>query len=58
MKDIFSLQNEIVGEIVTRVEVQLTPREATVLARRETVNPKAYDWVLRGNHYRSIWEIA
>jgi TolB-like protein len=56
MKDILSLQNEIVGEIVTRVEVQLTPREATALARRDAVDPEAFDATLRGEYLLSIYE--
>jgi adenylate cyclase len=51
LKDIFSLQDEIVQKIVTTLKLQLTLREQGVLVRNRTNNLEAYDTFLRGAEY-------
>ncbi len=52
MKDIFSLQDEIVRRIVTTLNLQLTLWEKHgVLVRKRTDNLEAYDDLLRGVEY-------
>jgi adenylate cyclase len=48
LRDIFSLQDEIVRKIVTTLKLQLTLQEQGVLVRKTTDNLEAYDDVLRG----------
>jgi adenylate cyclase len=48
MADIFSLQDDVNREIVAKLKVNLTPTEEERLVKVETVNPDAYDMLLRG----------
>jgi serine/threonine protein kinase/Flp pilus assembly protein TadD len=48
LRDIMSLQNEIVSAITREVKVQLTPQEKTHLASARQVNPEAYEACLKG----------
>lgn len=48
MADIFSLQDDVNREIVEKLKVNLTPTEEERLVKVETVNPDAYDILLRG----------
>jgi len=48
LRDIFSLQDEIVRKIVTTLNLQLTLQEQGVLVRKTTDNLEAYDDLLRG----------
>ena len=45
--DIFELQDEVIGKIVSALAVKLTGTEQTQLARRPTDNLEAYDYYLR-----------
>jgi TolB-like protein/class 3 adenylate cyclase/tetratricopeptide (TPR) repeat protein len=45
--DIFALQDEVIGEIVSALAVELTETERTQLARLPTRNLEAYDYYLR-----------
>lgn len=51
LKDIFGLQDEIVGKIVVALEVELTETEQELIARRYTENLEAYDYFLRGRAF-------
>jgi TolB-like protein/predicted Zn-dependent protease len=51
LKDIFTLQDEIVQKIVTTLKLQLTLREQGYLVRKTTDNLEAYDYYLRGTDY-------
>jgi adenylate cyclase len=52
LKDIFSLQDEIVGKIVTTLNLQLSLWETYgLLVTRRTDNLEAYDYFLRGLEY-------
>jgi adenylate cyclase len=53
LKDIFTLQDEIVQKIVTTLKLQLTLREQGYLVRKTTNNLEAYDYFLRGREYSS-----
>jgi tetratricopeptide (TPR) repeat protein len=48
LRDVLSLQNEIVTTIVREIELQLTPQEQARLARARPVNPDAYEAYLKG----------
>jgi adenylate cyclase len=48
LKDIFSLQDEIVRKIATTLNLQLNLTENKVRAVKRTDNPEAYDYYLRG----------
>jgi len=48
LRDVLSLQNEMVSAITREVKVQLTPQEETRLASARQVNPEAYDAYLKG----------
>jgi adenylate cyclase len=48
LKDILTLQDEIVQKIVTTLKLQLTLREQGYLVRKTTDNLEAYDAYLRG----------
>jgi adenylate cyclase len=55
LKDIFTLQDEIVQKIVTTLKLQLTLEEQGYILRKHTDSLEAYDTFLRGeeafNHY-------
>jgi serine/threonine protein kinase len=48
VRDILSLQNEIVSAITTEVKVQLTPQDKRRLTGARQVNPEAYEAYLKG----------
>ena len=48
LRDVLSLQNEIVSAITREVRIRLTPQEETRLAGNRQVNPEAYDACLKG----------
>lgn len=49
--DLLGLQAELGAAIAGQIELRLSPRRTTTMARRQTQNPVAYDWYLRGRHY-------
>jgi TolB-like protein/Tfp pilus assembly protein PilF/tRNA A-37 threonylcarbamoyl transferase component Bud32 len=48
LRDVLSLQNDIVGAIARAVNLRLTPREQVRLAGARPVNPETYDLYLKG----------
>jgi tetratricopeptide (TPR) repeat protein len=53
IRDVFALQDKVIGQIVAALAVNLTHDEQTKVVLVETRNPQAYDAVLRGwAHYR------
>ena len=48
LRDVLSLQNEIVAAIAREVQLQLSPTEQAGLARARQVNPAAYQSYLKG----------
>jgi len=53
LRDILSLQNEIVSAITREMKLQLSPQEETRLASAPTVNPEAHVAYLRGRSFLS-----
>ena len=51
LRDILSLQNEIVSAITREVKLQLTPQEEARLASAPTVNPEAHVAYLKGRSF-------
>ncbi|MDA2912834.1 protein kinase [Acidobacteriia bacterium AH_259_A11_L15] len=51
LRDVLTLQNEIVTTIARQIEVTLTPAEATRLAEARPVNPEAYEAFVKGRHH-------
>jgi TolB-like protein/tRNA A-37 threonylcarbamoyl transferase component Bud32/Flp pilus assembly protein TadD len=51
LRDVLSLQNEIVAAITRKTKLQLTPQEQTRLASARPVNPEAYEAYLKGKFY-------
>ena len=49
--DVFAVQAEISREIAGKLRLRLTPGDEQQLARRETVNPVAYELLLKGRFY-------
>jgi TolB-like protein/Flp pilus assembly protein TadD len=57
LADVFGLQDQVVGNIVSALAVQLTDAERKQAARIPTDNLEAYDYYLRGAHkdYSYTW---
>jgi len=51
LRDVLSLQNEIVAAIMRGIKLQLTPQEQARLASARPVNPEAYEAYLKGKFY-------
>ncbi len=51
--DIFAVQDEVTREIVAALRMTLSPHQQARLARRDTANIDAYDYLLRGRGYLS-----
>ncbi len=51
LRDVLSLQNEIVSAITREVKVQLTPRDERRLTSARQVNPEAYEAYLKGQFH-------
>jgi len=48
--DIFAVQDEVIGKIISALEVELNEGERTLLAQIPTENLEAYDYYLRAEH--------
>lgn len=49
LEDIFDLQDQVTGEVVSALKVKLTSREKKQRSNRSSVNPEAYDLVKKAN---------
>jgi tetratricopeptide (TPR) repeat protein len=49
LADVLALQSEVARAIASQIEIKLTPKQQTSLARTRRVNPEAYEAFLRGN---------
>jgi adenylate cyclase len=49
LEDIFDLQDQVTGEVVSALKVKLTSREKELRTGRSSVNPEAYDLVKKAN---------
>ncbi len=54
LNDIFSLQDEVRGKIVTALAVQLTTDDKNRIKTKKTKNLEAYDYFLRGMELHSV----
>jgi serine/threonine-protein kinase len=50
LEDVLDLQGRVAETVAKEIEVHLTPREATRLARRQSVHPEAHVEYLKGRH--------
>jgi len=51
MSDVLALQSEVARAIAHEVKVELTPGESERLSSAKPVDPRAYDYYLRGRHH-------
>jgi serine/threonine-protein kinase len=51
--DLLAVQGEISREIAEKLRLRLTAGQQQQVARRETVNPQAYELLLKGRFYRA-----
>ena len=50
VRDIFDLQDEVIGRIIKALKIELTQAELAVVVRRDTENPQAHDYALQGQY--------
>jgi len=55
LDDIFDVQEEIAKVIFDKLRVKLTPKEERQLAKRNTVDPEAYELYLKGLFFWNKW---
>ncbi len=55
--NLFALQDEVIGKIVTALSIELTDQESAQLAQRPTENLEAYDLYLRAEAGRNTWSM-
>jgi serine/threonine protein kinase/Tfp pilus assembly protein PilF len=51
LKDVFEVQDEIARSISQALRIKLSPQEEKAIARKQTDNPQAYDYYLRGRQF-------
>ena len=51
LRDVFTLQNDVVRDVTEQIQIKLTPQEQTRLATARAIDPTAYDSFLRGRYY-------
>ena len=55
LSDVFVIQDEVVGEIIEALSLQLTPEEERRVAKHDTENLEAYDLFMRGRQQESFF---
>jgi adenylate cyclase len=55
LRDVFAIQDEVIGQIITALSLKLTPEEKKHIVRRGTVNLHAYDLYMRGRQQESFF---
>lgn len=50
LEDVLDLQNRVAETVAKEIEIHLTPKEVTRLAKRQAVNPEAHVEYLKGRH--------
>ena len=58
LKDIFAVQDEVIGKIIAILSIKLTSEEKTRIAHYETDNLEAYDLLKRGRQQESFFTPA
>jgi tetratricopeptide (TPR) repeat protein len=51
LSDVFEIQEQVSRQIIEALELQLTPKEEVVLAKRATLKPDAFDYYLRARDF-------
>jgi non-specific serine/threonine protein kinase len=51
LKDVFEVQDEIARSISQALRIKVSPQEEKAIARKQTENPQAYDYYLRGRQF-------
>ena len=51
LKDVFAIQEEIAGNIVQTLKVELSDKEERIIAKASTQNVEAYEFYLRGRQF-------
>jgi non-specific serine/threonine protein kinase len=51
LKDVFEVQDEIARNISQALRIKLSPQEEKAIARKQTENPQAYDYYLKGRQF-------
>ena len=51
LKDVFAIQEEIAGNIVQTLKVELSEKEEQIIAKASTQNAEAYEFYLRGRQF-------
>ncbi len=51
LKDVFEVQDEIARSISQALRIKLSPQEEKAIAHKQTENPQAYDYYLRGRQF-------
>jgi len=51
IKDVFEVQDEIARSISQALRIKLSPQEEIAIARKQTENPQAYDYYLKGRQF-------
>ena len=51
--DIFAIQDEVSREVVAKLRLKLSPAEQAQLAKRQTMNPRAYDYYTKAMYHFS-----
>lgn len=51
LKDVFEVQDEIARSISQALRIKLSPQEEIAIARKQTENPQAYDYYLKGRQF-------
>jgi non-specific serine/threonine protein kinase len=51
LKDVFEVQDEIARSISQALRIKLSPQEEKAISRKQTENPQAYDYYLKGRQF-------
>ena len=55
LRDVFAIQDEVIGKIITALSLNLTPEEVKHVVKRGTENLEAYDLYMRGRQQESFF---
>jgi adenylate cyclase len=55
LRDVFAIQDEVIGEIIAALSLRLTPEEEIRVAKHDTENMEAYDLFMRGRQQEAFF---
>jgi TolB-like protein/DNA-binding winged helix-turn-helix (wHTH) protein len=55
LRNVLDLQSEVAGTIADRIKITVTPEERLRLSAKQTVNPEAHEFYLKGTFYNNKW---